>query len=800
MITTQAQGAPIPSLGSGAGPANHAHRTGARRRTGPTATLTPAWRWLPALALAATLLPAGAASVFVEAESFAQRGGWTLDTQFIHVMGSPYLLAHGLGRPVANAETTVHFPAAGRYAVWARTKEWVSPWKAPGTPGRFQIRVRNSTLPHVFGANTNHVDWTWEAGGTVTIDAPGPQAVALLDLTGFDGRCDALFFSSDPGARPPSTRAERRAQLALPARSPETDLYDLVVCGGGYSGMGAALSAARQGLRVALIQDRPVLGGNGSSEIQVWAKGGTRRGLFPRLGEIVEEFADQASNSPGAPEEFGDAKKEAIIRAEPNIALFLNSYVLEAELEPGRPDQIRSVLVLDTRTGAEQRFRGRFFVDATGHGSVGALAGARYSLLEEGHLGMSNMWKWEERPEPADWPATPWALPLELGDFPATKKADGSLAFHKGEWFWESGFAKHPLHDLELIRDWNLRAVFGAFSAMKHGPERSQYARAQLLWVAAIGGNRESRLLTGDVVLTREDIEKQRPFPDGCVPTTWDIDLHYPKEQYAKKFPDNPFISRAEFGSGVDKRDGYPIPYRCFYSTNVQNLFMAGRCISVTHGALGTVRVMRTCGMMGEVVGKAAFLTVRHHTTPRGVYEQYLDELKELLRQPGAARRDAPDGPLRVPSNAPQLPPRDFLDAAELEGLVIDDLKAVVRGKWESGQGLKPYLERGYRYAAAGSDASARFEFLVPASGRYEVRVAWQPHPNRASNVACTIESAAGLRFVRLNQKEKPAPDGIFHSLGLFDFDAGTPGAVIVSAKDANGFVHIDGIQVRPAP
>ena len=123
------------------------------------------------------------------------------------------------------------------------------------------------------------------------------------------------------------------------------------------------------------------------------------------------------------------------------------------------------------------------------------------------------------------------------------------------------------------------------------------------------------------------------------MPTTWDIDLHYPKEQYAKKFPDNPFISRAEFGAGVDRKNGYPIPYRCFYSKNVPNLFMAGRCISVNHEALGTVRVMRTCGMMGEVVGKAAYLCTLHETSPRNVYDSYLPDLIDLAQ---AARGDAP--------------------------------------------------------------------------------------------------------------------------------------------------------------
>ena len=749
--------------------------------------------------LGATLLAINssrAATVFVEAESFAKQGGWTLDTQFINLMGSPYMLGHGLGKPVKDAETTVNFPAPGSYRVFARTKDWVAHWKAPGTPGRFQVAIDGRSLPHVFG--TTNANWFWESGGVVEVETAGQHTLALRDLTGFDGRCDALFLTTDAAARPPETRHERKVLLGLPDNPPETETFDLVVCGGGYSGLGTAISAARQGLRVALIQDRPVLGGNGSSEIQVWAKGGTRRGIYPRLGEIVEEFADNAANSPGLPAEYGDDRKEALVRSEKNISLFLNSYIIDAEIEPRDPSQIRSVLVLDTRTGAERKIRGRFFADCTGHGSVGGLAGAKFRMETEGHLGMSNMWKWEEKESPSPWSDTPWALAMGMGDFPPTKKAEGPVPFFKGEWFWESGFNKHPLDDLEHIRDWNFRAVFGAFNAMKRGAEALKYGKAEMVWVAAIGGNRESRLLTGDVVLAREDIEQLRKFPDGCVPTTWDIDLHYPKEQYAKKFPDNPFISRAEFGSGVDKKDGYPVPYRCLYSTNIHNLFMAGRCISVTHGALGTVRVMRTGGMMGEVVGKAAYLSVKHQTNPRGVYAMYLEELKDLMRQPGAARRDSVDSPLQLPDKVVQLPPREFINEIELEGIVIDDARAVLKGKWTAGENLKPFVGREYRYASADSDATAQFEFIVPTGGRYEVRVAWNPHENRGTSVPCSLETADGVQTFELNQREKPAPSGIFHSLGVFKFNGGARNILTLSTKGARGIVHADCVQVVP--
>jgi len=242
------------------------------------------------------------------------------------------------------------------------------------------------------------------------------------------------------------------------------------------------------------------------------------------------------------------------------------------------------------------------------------------------------MWTWAEADEPRSFPATPWALPLEMADFPYPRN------FH-AEWFWESGYDKDPIGDAEGIRDWNLRAAFGAFNAMKNGDGAARHPNAELTWVAYVGGTRESRRLVGDVVLTGQDIVTKRDFSDGCVPSTWSIDLHYPKQEYAKKFPDNPFISIAVFSKGVDRKVGYPIPYRCFYSKNIENLFMAGRCISVTHEALGTVRVMKTCGMMGEVVGKAAAVAVRRGATPRGVYEEHWADLDELLRLPGAVRR-----------------------------------------------------------------------------------------------------------------------------------------------------------------
>lgn len=759
-------------------------------------------RLLPFLAF--TLTAAHAADqLLVEAESFKNLGGWSLDTQFVQVMGSPYLLAHGLGEPVRDATTTAKFPSTGKYRVFVRTKDWVAKWNAPGTPGKFQLLVDGRPLAETFGSRS--ATWFWHDGGTIEIAKP-ETALALHDLTGFNGRCDAIFFTKDEKASPPNDlkpMAEwRRTMLGFSEKPADGGSYDLIVVGGGYGGTAAAISAARMGCKVALVQDRAVLGGNGSSEVRVWAQGGIRRGLYPNIGEIVEEFQDQAKASPGTYEEFGDDRKEQLVRAEKNITLFFNHSAIA--VEKGAKNRIAAVIALDVRSGAHRRFAGRLFCDATGHATIGYLAGADLTLRESEHLGMSNMWRWADTGAPATFPDVPWALPLELEDFPYPRR------FH-GEWFWESGFNKHPIEGLEDMRDWNLRAVFGAFNAMKNkgdAANRAKHAGAKLEWVAYIGGPRESRQLLGDVILTREDVEQKKPFPDGTVPTTWDIDLHYPKEQYAKGVAkDDPFISKAQMDKSVDRQHGYPVPYRCMYSRNIENLFMAGRDISVTHEALGTVRVMKTGGMIGEVVGKAASLCIKNDCVPRDIYERYLDQLKELLALHGVARRDAVDGPIRMPKGFQPLPvPKDLRpggpghEIAKLQGLALDDKQAKLTGKWTTGAGLPDFFGAGYIYAGAAQNATARYEFTITKAGRYDVRVSYSPHENRASNAPITIESAEGTKSLTLNERAPAQFAEGFTSLGVFRFEPGKPAAVTFSTAGADGNVHADAVQLLPVP
>ena len=642
---------------------------------------------LPALVLFAALsTSAPAQHVFLEAEQFANLGGWDVDQQSMQVMGSPYLLAHGLGVPVKDAVTTAKFAPAGRYRVWVRTRDWVAPWKAPGAPGRFQVLVNGKPLPETFG--TQGGEWHWQDGGSV--ETAGECVIALHDLTGFEGRCDAVLFSGEESFTPPNEAVAlakfRRAALGLPEELEDGGEFDLVVVGGGIAGTSAALSAARNGLRVALVQDRPVLGGNGSSEVRVWPEGNTRQKPYPRIGEIVEELVPAKHPGTGNAKHGGiyqDQRKLDLVRAEPRITLLTEQRVYAVAARGGR---IQSVDAQHIRTAKRLRLRAKLFADCTGDGAVGFLAGADYEYSRDEHQGASNLWNLMDASDPAQvlqceckdkdalavsvnegnlaapFPRCPWAVDLTGKPFPGRRDFKGQWAStplsNLGGWFWEAGFQWDMVNDMERIRDQNFRAMYGAWDALKNADKL--YPNHRLAWAAFIAGKRESRRLLGEVILSGEDFRSGREFPDGCYPCSWHIDIHTPHPDFDKGHAGNEFISRATTGKDYAYKSPYWAPYRTLYSRNISNLFMAGRDISVTREGLGPVRVMRTCGMMGEIVGKAAWICARHETSPRGVYQNHLPLLKDLMSQPGAMRRDTLSGALALPASTNTPADYDF--------------------------------------------------------------------------------------------------------------------------------------------
>jgi hypothetical protein len=423
-----------------------------------------------------------------------------------------------------------------------------------------------------------------------------------------------------------------------------------VVVGGGIAGSCAAVTAARLGIKVALIQDRPVLGGNNSSEVRVWLQGARTKEPWPRVGDVLAEFEQdkRAHYGPDNKAElYEDERKLAVVKGERNVRLFIEHRANEVVTNG---QTIKAVIAQEIRTGKRFRISGRYFADCTGDAVIGELAGADYQMEPQGRLGQCNLWNVceckdtnalnvavGEGTEDVPFPRCPWALDLTSQAFPGRSKTKPN-PLKLGGWYWESGFDRDPINEMEYIRDWNFRAMYGAWDAMKNVDH--VLPKHKLNWAAYILGKRESRRLIGDVILTVNDLKQARKFPDACVPSGWKVDLHLPDTRFDKGFEGDAFISVASY-------ETYPmpfwVPYRCLYSRNISNLFMAGRDISVTHEALGGVRVMRTCGCMGEIVGMAASVCSKRSVTPGAVYEQYLTELQDIMRRGAGKTHATPD-------------------------------------------------------------------------------------------------------------------------------------------------------------
>ena len=585
--------------------------------------------------------------LFVEAESFSVKGGWQVDQQFMDMMGSPYLIAHGAGVPVEDASAQVRLPGKGEWHLFVRTFNWVSPWYDGEGPGKFKVAVDGDELPETLGAAGSK--WMWQYAGSFET-ASRNISVALKDMTGFDGRCDALYFSRVKNPELPEDVAgmrELRSRLIRNFNVPsDKGQYDLVVAGGGVAGMCAAVAAARQGLKVALIHNRPVLGGNNSAEVRVHLGGSIECGPYPNLGNMIKEFGHTKKGNAKSAENYEDWKKMSFVENEENISLFLNTHVTDLEMKDG---SIEALLARNIETGELMRFSAPVFSDCTGDASVGYLAGAewrtgRESLAETGEpgavevadrqvLGASVQWNSKDMGKPSPFPVFEYGKVFTEA---SVQKVKG------GEWTWETGMLRDQVLEAERVRDHGLLVVYSNWSYLKnHSSVKEEFAYRALDWVAYVAGKRESRRLVGDVMLTQNDILNEVPYEDATCATSWSIDLHYPDPANTAFFPGEEFkaVCTQEY------IEIYPIPYRCFYSKNIPNLFMAGRNISVTHVALGTVRVMRTTAMMGEVVGLAASVCHRHGCLPRDVYRTHFADLQALMEQ-GAGKQGLPNNQL----------------------------------------------------------------------------------------------------------------------------------------------------------
>lgn len=432
--------------------------------------------------------------------------------------------------------------------------------------------------------------------------------------------------------------------------------FDLVVVGGGLAGTCAAISAARQGLKTALVQDRPVLGGNASSEVRLWILGATshmgNNNRWAREGGIVNEILEENlyRNRHGNALIFDTILLEKC-HDEPNLTLLLNTAVFD--LEKSDSDTISALHAFCPQNSTKYHLRAPRFCDASGDGIVGFLAGAAFRMGAESKeefgegfapdssygelLGHSLYFYSKDVGTPVRFTAPSWAL-KDITKIPRYRQFSTNM---QGCNFWwiEYGGRLDTIHQTEEIK-WELwKVVYGVWDYIKNSGNFPEAETMTLEWVGHIPGKRESRRFEGDYMIRQQDVIEQTPFADGVAHGGWSLDLHPADGVYSERPGCNQWHSKGVYG----------IPYRCYYSKNIGNLFLAGRIISATHVAFGSTRVMATCGAGGQAVGTAAALCQKHGCLPRDLSSgDKLHELQATLHRqgqfmPGIPDRDAED-------------------------------------------------------------------------------------------------------------------------------------------------------------
>lgn len=404
---------------------------------------------------------------------------------------------------------------------------------------------------------------------------------------------------------------------------------DFCVVGGGLAGLCAAVAAARGGARVALMHDRPVLGGNASSEVRMWVCG-ARGANNAETGIIEEILLDNLHRNPTQNFSIWDSILYEKARFEPNITLLLNCSCLDAVMGDGR---VRSVTGWQTTTQTWHTVEAALFADCSGDSVLAPLTGAEFRIGREARrefgediepeeadlrtMGMSCLIQAREtdRPQPFIPPA--WANRYLTEDaLPHRNHSVPGSNF----WWMELGGEHDSIHDTEVLRDELLKVAFGVWDHIKnHGDHGAD--NWALDWVGFLPGKRESRRYLGDHILTQNEVRAEGRFDDIVAYGGWPMDDHHPGGMKWSGVPTIFHPAPSPFG----------VPYGCLYSRNVGNLFFAGRNISVTHAALSSTRVMATCAALGQAVGAAAALAARHGLTPRQVAQSRVGELQQTL-------------------------------------------------------------------------------------------------------------------------------------------------------------------------
>jgi len=403
--------------------------------------------------------------------------------------------------------------------------------------------------------------------------------------------------------------------------------FQFVVIGGGFAGMCAAITASRAGIQTALVQDRPVLGGNASKEIRVTPVGADNcNSLYSRETGLIEEiFLKNLHENADFSYEGFDLVLKSVVKAESNLTCYFNTTILEVETE-ATSKQLKCVKGYTVGSETWHTFNAPFFADCTGDGTVGALSGAPFRIgIERKSEFDESMCEEEAQPfcmggtvqfhtidtgSPKSFIKPEW-LKLDFNEdvFGPTRPVNEDFFRNKGGYWWiELGGDLDTIHETEEICERTTEIVFATWDYLKNkSPLKEKIVNYELDWVAPIAGKRESRRLEGDYILTMKDIETQKHFKDAVAFGGWGFD-HHP----AGGFWDN------EIGSyHLYHPAPYNVPLRSMYSRHTENLFMAGRNISASHYALSSTRVMFTTAQLGEAVGMAAANCVKTNMLPR---------------------------------------------------------------------------------------------------------------------------------------------------------------------------------------
>ncbi len=428
-----------------------------------------------------------------------------------------------------------------------------------------------------------------------------------------------------PGTDPMKTVTPTEGLRAL---SEEHLSADFVVVGGGLAGVCAAITAARQGLRVVLVQDRPVLGGNASSEVRLWALGATshmgNNNRWAREGGVLDEiFVENTFRNPEGNPHLFDAVLLDKVAAEPGIRLLLNTAVFAVAKSDA--ETVASVRAYCSQNETFYDIDAPLFCDASGDGVVAFQSGAAFRLGSESRgefgekfapeeatgelLGHTIFFYSKNVGKPVRFIPPSFALDdiTKIPRFGQISSADSGCNF----WWLEYGGLRDTIHESEEIK-WELwRVVYGVWNHIKNSGQFPEAENLTLEWVGTIPGKRESRRFEGDAILVQQDIVEQRRHADAAGFGGWAIDLHPAAGVYSEKPPCTQWHSK-----GV-----YQIPFRCMYSRNITNLFLAGRIISVSHVAFGSTRVMASTGHNAQAVGMAAAMCREQNVRPRDLLE-----------------------------------------------------------------------------------------------------------------------------------------------------------------------------------